>query len=147
MPSVLAYGVALAVADSSKKTSGGSPIILIVLLGFVVLLYFFVLRPRSQRQRQAREEVRKVQVGDEVATIGGLVGTIVSEDGDRVTISTGSGTELVYLRQAIGRRLTPPQAEPEPAGEPDQLTGPPPGFENPATPADGSTSTDETETS
>lgn len=128
MSSVLASGIVLAAAAKSK---GNSSVFLFLILGLAVLGYYFFLRPRSQRQRQAREELKKAAVGDEIATIGGLVGTIVSEDGDRVTVSTGSGTELVFLRQAIGRRLDPPA--PAVPDEPDtEFDGTPPGFDPPA---------------
>lgn len=142
MPSVLAYGLELA---TSKPKSSGSPYFILILLALVGGFYFLVLRPRSQRQRQAKQDLRTAKVGDEIATIGGLVGTIVAEDGDRVTVSTGNGTELVFLRQAIGRRLT------EPAGGgtgPDEteFEGTPPGLDAPAT-AEGAASGDEPEKS
>jgi preprotein translocase subunit YajC len=118
--------VVLAAASKAKTTSSSSGILLLyfVLIGGVV--YFLFLRPRAKRQRQAREQVRTSEVGDKIVTIGGLVGTIVSEEGDQVTVSTGNGTEVTYLRQAISRKLeaTPaaddaaPSAEehPEPEG-------------------------------
>jgi preprotein translocase subunit YajC len=95
-------------AASKAKTTSSSPVY--TLLFLVVIggaLYLLFIRPRAQRQRQARDQVRTSQLGDKVATIGGLVGTIVAEDGDQVTISTGNGTEVTYLRQAIGRKLEP----------------------------------------
>jgi preprotein translocase subunit YajC len=95
-------------AASKAKTTSSSPVY--TLLFLVVIggaLYLLFIRPRAQRQRQARTQVRESQLGDKVATIGGLVGTIVAEDGDQVTISTGNGTEVTYLRQAIGRKLEP----------------------------------------
>ncbi len=128
MSSLLASGIVVAAA----KSKGSSGIFLFLILGVAVLGYYFFLRPRTQRQRQSREELKKAAVGDEIATIGGLVGTIVAEDGERVTVSTGSGTELVFLRQAIGRRLDPPApTEPD---EPDsgEFQGTPPGFDPPA---------------
>jgi preprotein translocase subunit YajC len=123
--SLLASGVVLAAA----KGKGTNPTFLLLILGFAVLVYFFFLRPRTQRQKQAREETRKASVGDEIATIGGLVGTIVAEDGDRVTISTGNGTELVFLKQAIGRRLEAPAADAPDEAEKEEFEGPPPGFD------------------
>ncbi|HEV3212323.1 MAG TPA: preprotein translocase subunit YajC [Acidimicrobiales bacterium] len=129
MSSLLATGLVL--AASGSKAKGSSPIFYILLLALAVGVYYFFLRPRNQRARQAREQIKQAAVGDEIATIGGLVGTIVSEDGDRVTVSTGSGTELVFLRQAIGRKLTPP-AEPTDPADHEQFEGTPPGFDGPA---------------
>ena len=145
MPSVLAYGVALAATTAPKKSSGSS-LILIVLIGFVALFYFFFIRPRSQRQKQSRENLKAAKVGDEIATIGGLVGTIVAEDGDRVTVSTGTGTELVFLRQAIGRRIDPPEPDVPDVGHDEEFEGPPPGFEATTTTTDTASSGDEPDT-
>jgi preprotein translocase subunit YajC len=94
----------LVAATKAKSTSTLPLLIIAVLIG---VFYFFVLRPRAAKQKAARAQVKAAEVGDEIATIGGLVGTIVAEDGDRVTISTGNGTELVFLRQAIGRKIQP----------------------------------------
>ncbi|HEY8081821.1 MAG TPA: preprotein translocase subunit YajC [Acidimicrobiales bacterium] len=122
MSELLANDVVLAAA---KAKSSGSSLFIFVLVGLFGLFYFFVLRPRSQKARQSREQVKTAQVGDEIMTIGGLVGTIVSEEGDRVTVSTGNGTELVFLRQAIRSKIEPkvPDAEAD-----SEFQGPPPGF-------------------
>ena len=125
MSILLASGFVAAAA----KSKGSNGIFLFLILGLAVLGYYFFLRPRTMKQRQAREELKKAAVGDEIATIGGLVGTIVAEDGDRITVSTGSGTELVFLRQAIGRKLEPPAAvDPDEAAH-EEFDGPPPGFD------------------
>lgn len=126
MSFLLASGFVVAAA---KSKGGSSGIVLFLILGIAVLGYYFFLRPRTMKQRQAREELKKAAVGDEIATIGGLVGTIVAEDGDRITVSTGNGTELVFLRQAIGRKLEPPTAaDPDEAAH-EEFDGPPPGFD------------------
>jgi len=117
-------------AAASKSKSSGSYTIFI-LLGLFALFYFLVIRPRSQKQRAAREQVKAAEVGDEISTIGGLVGTIVSEDGDRVTVSTGNGTELVFLRAAIGKKIEP-AAPAEPTASTEEFSGPPPGFDGEA---------------
>jgi preprotein translocase subunit YajC len=136
---------ALLAATTKATKSSGSQYTLLIIVALFGLVYFLVLRPRSQKQRQARAQVRAAVVGDEIATIGGLVGTIVAEDGDRVTVSTGNGTELVFLRQAIGKKLTPPA---ETAGVSDaegvQFEGPPPGFGGQEGAGTSTTSTDET---
>lgn len=139
---LVAHALFAAAAKTTK--SSGSSYTLLIIVGLFALFYFLIIRPRSQRQRQGREQIKTAHVGDEIATIGGLVGTIVAEDGDRVTVSTGTGTELIFLRQAIGKKLT---ASEPPAGvseaEAAQFEGPPPGFdgsEESTTPA----ATDET---
>jgi preprotein translocase subunit YajC len=136
---LLAAHVLFAATAKTTKSSG-SPYTLLLIVGAFALFYFLVIRPRSQRQRQGREQVRAAHVGDEIATIGGLVGTIVAEDGDRVTVSTASGTELVFLRQAIGKKLTVPESTGASDAEAAQFEGTPPGLdgtEESGTPASG----------
>jgi preprotein translocase subunit YajC len=105
-------------AASTPAKSSGSSYTLLILLALFGLFYFFVIRPRSQKQRTARDQVKKAGLGDEIQTIGGLIGTIVAEDGDRVTVSTGNGIELTFVRQAIGKKIEPPAPmEPDVADE------------------------------
>jgi preprotein translocase subunit YajC len=106
--SVLAIGAVLATAAAKKSTSSSSYIFILFIVAMGAV-YFLVLRPRQQRQRQAQQQHKKAEIGDEVQTVGGLIGTIVAEDGDRITISTGPGHELTYLRQAIARKIPPPE--------------------------------------
>jgi preprotein translocase subunit YajC len=116
-------------AAASKAKTGSSSIFTLLLLVIVGgALYLLFLRPRAQRQRQAREQVRTSEVGDKIVTIGGLVGTITSEDGDQVTVSTGNGTAVTFLRQAIARKL---DTTPASSGSDDdhEFDGPPPGFD------------------
>jgi preprotein translocase YajC subunit len=104
-------------ATSSKKS--GSPAFLIILVVIAVAGYFFFLRPQQAKARAARANVGSgYAVGDEVQTIGGVVGTILEIHGDRYTLLTGSigndgnldgaqPTRIVFVRQAIARKLEP----------------------------------------
>jgi preprotein translocase YajC subunit len=70
-------------------------------------LYFFYLRPRSQKQKAARLESRKVEVGERAQTIGGFVGTVIRNEGDFITLRSSSGAELDFIPSAIARRFDP----------------------------------------
>jgi preprotein translocase YajC subunit len=108
----------LNVLAATKKTSS-SPLPLIILVVIAVAGYFFFLRPQQAKARAARSNVGKgYEVGDEVQTIGGVVGTILEIHGDRYTLLTGSvgndgnldgaqPTRIVFVRQAIARKLEP----------------------------------------
>jgi preprotein translocase subunit YajC len=67
-------------------------------------LYFFYLRPRNRKQKAARLQGRKVEVGDRAQTIGGFVGTVVKQDDDLVTLRSTSGVELEFVPTAIARK-------------------------------------------
>jgi preprotein translocase subunit YajC len=122
--SVLAIAMLATAATAKKTTSSSSSYFIILLLVGFGALYFLVLRPRQQRQRQTQAQHKKAEIGDEVQTVGGLIGTIVAEDGDRITISTGPGHELTYLRQAIARKIPPPDpVEPDHDADASHLDG------------------------
>lgn len=90
-------------ATTAAKGSGS----ILILIYFVIfgLFYFFYLRPRSKKQKAARQEAKHVEIGARAQTIGGLVGTIVQRTDDLVTIRTASGVDLDFVPNAIARRL------------------------------------------
>lgn len=106
---------------ASKKTtsSSGSATFLIVILIIGLGAYFFFLRPQQQRARRQRQQHSEIGVGDEILTVGGIVGRVVDINSDHVTIVSGAEvqgpgalgsepTRLVLVRNAIARKIEPP---------------------------------------
>jgi preprotein translocase subunit YajC len=107
----------LLAADKTTKKSSFSPILIIIYVVIFGSLYFFYLRPRSQKQKAARLETRKVELGERAQTIGGFIGTVVKMDDGLVTLRGASGVELDFIPTAIARKYSPPAAVPEPVDE------------------------------
>ena len=63
-----------------------SPIILLVLM--FVLMYFVMIRPESKRKKQAEEMRNSLKKGDQITTIGGIVGKIVMVNEETIIIET-----------------------------------------------------------
>lgn len=83
-------------------------------LGVLVgAFYLLIIRPQMQRNRQMRELMASLEVGDRVVTIGGLHGTIVDIDGAVATIRVADGVELHYEKSAIARKDAPAGEDPE----------------------------------
>ncbi len=84
------------------STSGGfnfMPIIMIVLL---VVVFFFMYRSNKKQERQANDMRNNLEVGDEVTTIGGIVGEIVSIKDETITIETSRDrTKIRFLKTAV----------------------------------------------
>jgi len=97
--------------------------ILVVGLGGLLLLNW---RTRKKQQEQLSFRDR-LQVGQQVQTIGLVIGTITALDGDHVTIETTPGTEIVFHKQAMARLLddeTAPETDEDyPDGAVDQDAG------------------------
>jgi preprotein translocase YajC subunit len=107
-------------AASSSSKSGSSPLLtLLPLLAIGVLGYFFFIRPQQRKAQAARAaQSSGIDVGDEVQTVGGVIGTVLEIHGDRYTLLTGAlgddgnldgpqPTRIVFVRQAIARKIEP----------------------------------------
>lgn len=99
-----------AASDGAGAMSIGS---LLGTLGIPVLLlvflYFMMIRPQQKQEKQTREMQKNLQVGDEVVTIGGIVGIVlrVEEATDTVILETGSDRLKIRMKQdAIKENVT-----------------------------------------
>ena len=99
-------------AATAKKSSSGIFEVYIIFVVVVIGYMVFVRRPRQQRLRQHQATSREFDVGTEVLTAGGIVGTVIEIDGDRVTIETSVGASFVVLRPYILRRMDIDEAMP-----------------------------------
>ena len=78
------------------------PILLMV--GIFVVFYFFMIRPQKKQERAQNEMRNNLTVGDEITTIGGIIGKIVSIKEETCVIeSAHDRTKIRILKTAISR--------------------------------------------
>lgn len=63
---------------------------LVMIVAMVAIFYFMLIRPENKRKKQAAEMRNNLAVGDEVTTIGGVVGTICAVKNNSIVIETGA---------------------------------------------------------
>jgi preprotein translocase subunit YajC len=109
----------LLLASTSKSTSSSSFLFLLFIVAAFGLFYFLVLKPQQRKAAAARGgQGTNIEVGDEVQTVGGVIGTVLEIHGDRYTLLTGAlgqdgnldgpqPTRIVFVRQAIARKIEP----------------------------------------
>ena len=91
-----------AAGDTPSGDPTGSIIYIVVLVLMLVALYFFTIRPQKKQEKQVQEMRNALQVGDEITTIGGIIGKVVSIKEETVMIETGrDGTKIRILRSAV----------------------------------------------
>ena len=77
-----------------------TPIIMIGVL--FIVLYFFMIRPQKKQEKKDAEMRNSLQVGDEVTTIGGIIGKVVSVKGETFVLETTKDkTKIRFLKGAI----------------------------------------------
>ena len=79
---------------------GGIGGMLPLVLMFVVL-YFVMIRPQMKRQKEARAMIDALAKGDEVATSGGLLGTITKLSDAHLGLQIANGVEVQIQRSAV----------------------------------------------
>lgn len=75
---------------------------IIMIAVFGVVMYFFMYRPQKKQEKEVNNMRNNLQVGDEITTIGGIIGKIVSIKEETIMIETGHDrTKIRLLRTAV----------------------------------------------
>jgi len=89
----------------AQTESGGSLIGFLLPIGVLgVLFYLLLVMPQRRRAKKAQALRDSIAVGDEIGTIGGIYGTIRSEDDESFTIDVGGGSTMRIAKRAIAER-------------------------------------------
>jgi preprotein translocase subunit YajC len=91
---------AYAQAAAGGSESGGLMSFLLLILMFVVL-YFIMIRPQMKRQKETKAMLEALAVGDEVVTVGGIVGKVTALKDQFVSVEIATGTEVQMQKGAI----------------------------------------------
>ena len=84
---------------------GGSLVItLVMLVGFGLFFYFFMIRPQKKQEKEINDMRNNLSVGDEITTIGGIIGKVISIRDETVLIETSHDrTKIRLLKSAISK--------------------------------------------
>ena len=94
-------------AAAAQQGSAGSSLIMIVFFVFIIG-YFAVIMRKDKKQQQSEKDMRdSIKVGDEVLTIGGGIGRVVTVKEESVDIETGADRNKIrFTRSAIAKNIT-----------------------------------------
>ena len=99
--------LAEAAATGTEEISGGAQFIvmLIQLLPMIlifVVFYFMLIRPQRKKDKEAKQMLENLKVGDRICTIGGIYGTIVRIKDQVLTIEVGEQkTQMMIARWGV----------------------------------------------
>ena len=82
------------------ETTSTTSSLVTMLLPFAVLLivfYFLLIRPENKKKKALSEMRNALNVGDEVTTIGGIIGRIVHIKDDLITIETSEDRVRIQI--------------------------------------------------
>ena len=82
--------------DMMSQLTGMLPLVLMF-----VVLYFVMIRPQMKRQKEHRAMIDALSKGDEVATAGGILGTVTRLSEGVLYIQIAQGVEVQIQRSAV----------------------------------------------
>ncbi len=91
-----AQPTAAASGDLGSSLMGMLPLVLMF-----VVLYFVMIRPQMKRQKEHRAMIEALAKGDEVATVGGVMGRITRVGDHSLGLQVSEGVELEIQRSAV----------------------------------------------
>lgn len=100
-----AAGAAGTAAEGEVAGAGGIAAMLSMFLPMIlifVVFYFFLIRPQRKKDKQVKDMLANLKVGDRICTIGGIYGTITGLKDDSVVLAVGmKDVTMVVARWGI----------------------------------------------
>ena len=88
---------------------------LIVIVALFALFWLFIIRPQRRRMQEQRTLHESVAVGDEIVTLGGLLGRVrsIDEDDDTLEVEIAPGTYVKVVRRGVAAVIDPQKSHEE----------------------------------
>lgn len=99
--SILGISTAYAAGTGAAPHKGGLLDMLPMLILIGLAFYFLFIRPQQKRAKTQRDLMSKVGIGDEIVTIGGIVGKVAKLRDSYVVLTISSGVEITMRKSAI----------------------------------------------
>ena len=91
-------------ADANAQPAGGGSLVVMILIYALIFgaMWFFLIRPQKKKQKEEKKMRENLQVGDEIVTIGGIYGRVISLKEDTMVIeSLSDHSKLTIARWAL----------------------------------------------
>lgn len=105
--SILDFFVSNAYADTtSVAPQAGGGLSLMIMLGLLlVFMYFMTIRPQAKRAKEHRNLLNSLAKGDEVVTVGGILGKIEKINDSYIVLSLADEVKIIVQKNSISSAL------------------------------------------
>jgi preprotein translocase subunit YajC len=112
--------ITLTADTTSSDSSGALMASFLPMIILLIIFYLFLIRPQNKKEKETKAMRDNIQIGDEVCTIGGIVGIVIRITEDTVVIETGGDRNKIRIKKwAIQENLTKHE-DVQPAEVPDK---------------------------
>ena len=117
------HTLALTAGEAQTNQVGSLVSTVVMIVAMVAVFYFMIIRPEGKRKKAASEMQNSLKVGDQITTIGGIVGTICAVKEQTVVMETGADrVRIEFTKWAISSKGTQSQQD-VPNAEEDKEAG------------------------
>lgn len=86
-------------SPTAAESTGVMLLELLPLVALLVLLYFIMIRPQRKKEKKMQQMRDSIQVGDNVTTIGGIIGRVVNIKDDSLVIETAADRNKIFIKK------------------------------------------------
>lgn len=113
------------VADGASNGGNQSSSMIFMILFYVAIfaaLYFFLIRPNSKKKKEEAQLRNSLEIGDEITTIGGIMGRVVAikDDEDAIIIETGSDRVKMKFKKWCISSVDTVKEQPQQSTQPEK---------------------------
>ena len=102
MFSVTPVATSAAAGSANVRAAGSAQAQILMIIVMIAILYFMIFRPQKKREKENEKLRSNIEIGDEIITIGGVIGTVVSVKDDFLVLETsGDRNKIRITRWAI----------------------------------------------
>ena len=91
----------LALMAPTDSPNAGLTMLVLQIGAIAAVFYFFILRPQQQARRKHEALLKNLKKGDEVITMGGLIGKVKDIKEDRVTVESGTASVIIERSRIV----------------------------------------------
>ncbi len=102
------FATLLKLSSTAASSQGASSYTMVILMvALFAIMYFVTIRPQKKRQKEEQEMRNSLEIGDEIITIGGIVGKVVTIREEDLVIETGADrNRMTIQRWAVNTNKT-----------------------------------------
>ena len=84
---------------TAAPAAGGGGSMLIILIAMLLIMWLLMIRPEKKKQQKVEAMRKALTVGDQIVTIGGIVGKVVHVTEDELVIETGEDRVRLQIKK------------------------------------------------
>jgi len=96
----------LAVVMAPRQGANGTFVFFLNMTAVVLIFYFLLIRPQRKEQERQKQMIAAIAKGDEIVTTGGIIGTVIRAEEDRLIIKTGGETKITVERSRVAHKIS-----------------------------------------